>query len=97
MDPKERFYRHFQGSASGESVPNFRPDPPSYLHRLALQDQIKQLSSFSVVGGERQDAIEHVLAGISRLSNEVADASEYIPAYDQRTYSQVSPLQLYPL
>lgn len=70
MDPKERFYRHFQGSAS------------------ALQDQIKQLSSFSVVGGERQDAIEHVLAGISRLSNEVADASEYIPAYDQRTYSQ---------
>jgi hypothetical protein len=29
-----------------------------------------------------------VLAGISRLSNEVSDALDYIPAYDQRAYSQ---------
>ncbi|KAB5542377.1 tubulin binding cofactor C-domain-containing protein [Coniochaeta sp. 2T2.1] len=54
----------------------------------ALQDQIDQLGSFAAIGGERQDAIENVLSGISRLSNEVADASDYVPAYDQRTYSQ---------
>ncbi|KAK3376743.1 tubulin binding cofactor C-domain-containing protein [Lasiosphaeria ovina] len=53
-----------------------------------LQEQISQLPTLSVAGGERQDAIEHVLAGISRLSSEVADASDYVPAYDQRTYSQ---------
>jgi len=53
-----------------------------------LQDQIGQLESHSLIGGERQDAIAHCLAGISRLSNEVTDASDYIPAYDQRTYGQ---------
>jgi hypothetical protein len=70
MDPKEQFYRQFQGSVT------------------ALQEQISQLSSISTAGGERQDAIEHILSGISRLSNEVADASDFVPAYDQRTYSQ---------
>ncbi|KAK3385004.1 tubulin binding cofactor C-domain-containing protein [Podospora didyma] len=53
-----------------------------------LQEQISQLSTFSAVGGERQDAIEHVLAGVSNLSREVSDAADYVPAYDQRTYSQ---------
>lgn len=70
MDPKERFYRHFQTTVT------------------ALQEQIVQLESFSSIAGERQDAIDHVLAGISRLSNEVSDASDYVPAYDQRTYAQ---------
>ncbi|KAK4154381.1 hypothetical protein C8A00DRAFT_32810 [Chaetomidium leptoderma] len=54
-----------------------------------LQEQINQLSSFAAVGGERQDAVEHTLSGISRLSKQVADAAEYVPAYDQRTYSDV--------
>lgn len=40
----------------------------------------------TVQGGERADAIDHCLSAISRLSNEVQDASSYIPAYDQRTY-----------
>jgi len=53
-----------------------------------LQDQMSQLSSHALVGGERQDAIDHCLAGISRLSNEVTDASGFIPPYDQRTYGQ---------
>lgn len=39
-------------------------------------------------GGERSDAVDHCVAGIARLSNEVNDASSYIPAYDQRTYSE---------
>lgn len=55
-----------------------------------LQDQMSQLETFALVGGERQDAIDHCLAGIARLSNEVTDATGFIPTYDQRTYSQVS-------
>lgn len=58
------------------------------LNTKNLQDQISQLHTLSAVAGERQDAHEHVLAGISRLSQEVADAADYVPAYDQRTYSQ---------
>ncbi|KAL1602672.1 hypothetical protein SLS60_006090 [Paraconiothyrium brasiliense] len=51
---------------------------------IALQAQMSRLSSTSLT--ERPDAIDHCLAGISRLSSEVKDASSYIPAYDQRTY-----------
>jgi len=54
-----------------------------------LQEQIAQLEGYSLVGGEKQDAIDHVLSGISRLSNEVSDSSGFVPAYDQRIYSQV--------
>ncbi|KAI1370812.1 TBCC-domain-containing protein [Hypoxylon crocopeplum] len=53
-----------------------------------IQGQIDDLATMSLVGGERQDCIDTILAGISRLSNEVMDAGDYIPAYDQRTYSQ---------
>ncbi|KAJ0348790.1 hypothetical protein COL154_006482 [Colletotrichum chrysophilum] len=70
IDPKEKFYRHFQDEVAG------------------LQDQIDGLGSVSQVGGERQDAIDHILAGISALSHEVADASDYVPSYDQRSYAQ---------
>ncbi|KAI3528959.1 tubulin binding cofactor C [Colletotrichum filicis] len=55
---------------------------------ISLQEQIDNVSSISQVGGERQDAIDHILAGISNLSNEVADASDYVPSYDQRNYAQ---------
>lgn len=30
-------------------------------------------------------------AAISKLSNELADATEYLPSYDQKTYSVVCP------
>jgi hypothetical protein len=49
----------------------------------------------SVAGGERNDAVDHCLAGIDRLSHEVKDASSYIPAYDQRTYSQVCIMEVF--
>lgn len=45
----------------------------------------------SVPGGERTEAVDNCLAGVDRLSHEVKDASGYIPAYDQRTYSEVRP------
>lgn len=69
-------------------------DPKERFHRhfqtviTAIQDQIGDLATLSPVAGERRDAIDHVLAGVSRISNEVADAKEYIPAYDQRAYGQ---------
>ena len=37
---------------------------------------------------ERGDAIDHCLASIARLNQEVNDASSYIPSYDQRTYGE---------
>ena len=54
-----------------------------------IQDQIALLGDYSLVGGEKQDAINHVLSSISRLSTEVSDSSGLIPAYDQRIYAQV--------
>jgi tubulin-specific chaperone C len=56
-----------------------------------IQEQIALLEDYSLVGGEKQDAINHVLSGISRLSTEVSDSSGLIPAYDQRIYAQVRP------
>lgn len=55
-----------------------------------LQDQVSRLESTSNIGGERQDAIDHVLAGISKIQNEVADAAEFTPSYDRRQYSEVA-------
>ncbi|KAI9825186.1 MAG: hypothetical protein M1819_000591 [Sarea resinae] len=54
----------------------------------ALQEQIDRLADTASSGGERADAVDHCLAGISRLSSEVKNASGYIPAYDQRMYSE---------
>ncbi|KAI0547704.1 tubulin binding cofactor C-domain-containing protein [Xylaria curta] len=53
-----------------------------------IQDEIDSLATTSAVGGERQTGIDKVLTGISRLSNEVMDAKDFIPSYDQRAYSQ---------
>ncbi|KAI1346492.1 tubulin binding cofactor C-domain-containing protein [Xylaria sp. FL0043] len=53
-----------------------------------IQDEIDGLAAISPIGGERQTGIDKVLAGISRLSNEVMDATDFIPSYDQRAYSQ---------
>ncbi|GAW17713.1 hypothetical protein ANO14919_071790 [Xylariales sp. No.14919] len=53
-----------------------------------IQDEIDSLATMSPIGGERQAGIDKVLAGISRLSNEVMDATDFIPSYDQRAYSQ---------
>ncbi|RVX75198.1 hypothetical protein B0A52_00550 [Exophiala mesophila] len=47
-----------------------------------------RLGDTALIGGERSDATDHCLAGITRLSSEVKDASGYLPAYDQRTYAE---------
>jgi hypothetical protein len=50
---------------------------------------MERLANTAIAGGERNDAVDHCLAGIARLSREVKDASSYIPAYDQRIYAEV--------
>ncbi|ETS83660.1 hypothetical protein PFICI_05536 [Pestalotiopsis fici W106-1] len=68
-------------------------DPKERFYRhfqteiTSIQDQIEDLALLSPINGERQDCIDTILAGISRLSNEVADARDFVPAYDQRAYS----------
>lgn len=59
-----------------------------------LQDQIDKLERTALVGGERQDAIDYCLASISRLTTEVHDALDFIPAYDQRAYTAVGPTSI---
>lgn len=54
-----------------------------------IQDEIESLATMATIGGERQAGIDKVLAGISRLSSEVMDATDFVPSYDQRAYSQV--------
>lgn len=41
------------------------------------------------MAGERQEAIDHILAGIAKLQNEVADAADFTPSYDRKQYSVV--------
>lgn len=48
-----------------------------------------RLADRALIAGERSDAADHCLAGITRLSSEVKDASTYLPAYDQRAYADV--------
>jgi hypothetical protein len=52
--------------------------------------ELKQIADTAANDTRRNEAIDHCLAGIAKLSNEVKDASGYIPPYDQRTYSEVS-------
>ncbi|KAL0939681.1 Tubulin-specific chaperone C [Colletotrichum truncatum] len=78
----------------GLPVTKMQSDPKEKFYRhfqeavASLLDEINGLGSIAQIGGERQDAIDHILASISALSNEVADASDFVPSYDQRTYAQ---------
>ncbi|TIA14123.1 TBCC-domain-containing protein [Aureobasidium pullulans] len=54
----------------------------------ALQEQMHIIQDHGTSGGERADAIDHCLAGISKLSNDVKDISGSLPAHDQRTYGE---------
>lgn len=51
---------------------------------------MNRLADTALIGGERSDATDHCLAGITRLSGEAKDAAGYLPAYDQRTYAEVN-------
>lgn len=63
-----------------------------FADEVALQLQMDRLGDTALVAGERTDAMDHCLAGIARLSNEVKDSASYIPTYDQRIYAEVGSL-----
>lgn len=71
-----------------------RMDPKERFYRqfldeaADLQDQISQLASMSGIAGDRQTAIDQVLAGLTKLQNQVADAADFTPAYDRRQYGE---------
>ncbi|KAK0721507.1 tubulin binding cofactor C-domain-containing protein [Apiosordaria backusii] len=56
------------------------------MQQSNIQEQIADLPSIAPVAGERQDATEHILTNISRLTNDVRDATHFLPAYDHRVY-----------
>ncbi|PPJ60823.1 hypothetical protein CBER1_10814 [Cercospora berteroae] len=80
--------------AGAQAAPSAQPSPSEkffryFQHEVTdLQEQMARISKHSLTGGERSDAIDHCLSSIARLSNEVQDASAYVPAYDQRTYGE---------
>lgn len=57
------------------------------IRRVALEAQIENLPG--VDASVRPEAIDACLASIAQLSGVVKDASSYLPAYDQRSYSEV--------
>lgn len=94
MDPNQLFYRHFEAEVTGESICFLF----SNCHDIwtnwfipALQDEIANLSNISAAGGERKDATDHILTGMSRLNNEVLDVSDRVPPRDQKMYIEVWP------
>jgi len=87
---KERFFRYFQHEITGGWEKSAKFCIELTVNLSDLQAQMGRLGETSVIGGERTDAIDHLVAGIARLGNEVTDASGYLPAYDQRTYGEVS-------
>lgn len=88
---KDRFFRYFQQEITGISYCHSNMSGYERANTFpALQEQMNRLADTSLVAGERSDATDHCLAGIARLSNEVKDASSYIPTYDQRIYAEVS-------
>ncbi|KAF4449753.1 putative tubulin folding cofactor C [Fusarium austroafricanum] len=68
------------------------PKQRFYNHFLesvtVLQDLVDELPAIANVGGERQEAIDHILASIAKLQNEVSDAADYTPSYDRKQYSE---------
>ncbi|KAI9708429.1 MAG: hypothetical protein M1820_003889 [Bogoriella megaspora] len=87
-EPKARFFRYFQHEVTG-MLTRIGQTAQWLTHAFeALQEEMERLSEVGVSGGERSDGVEHCLAGIARLSNEVHDWSGRIPAYDLRTYDE---------
>lgn len=74
-----------------KSVANRTQLPVANAHirsALAIEEQIRELPTLAVAGGERRDAVDNVLGRLSRLNQEIQDA-EHLPAYDIRNYVRV--------
>lgn len=92
LSTNDRFFRYFQEEVASMSIPELcrliMHQPLISIH-TELQESISLLPTTPLVGGEQVTAADYCLAGISLLSDEVKDASSYIPSYDQRVYSEV--------
>lgn len=69
------------------------PDQPALSNlpfSSGLQELISQLQDIAPVAGERQDAVEHILAGVSRLQQEVVDVKDLLPAYELRNFTNAA-------
>ncbi|KEF62847.1 uncharacterized protein A1O9_00820 [Exophiala aquamarina CBS 119918] len=89
LSNQQRFFHYFQQEITGIARLDCAVQPYAYTFpHPALQEQMNHLADTALIGGERSDASDHCLAGITRLSAEVKDASNYLPSYDQRTYAE---------
>ncbi|KAK6524618.1 hypothetical protein TWF281_011521 [Arthrobotrys megalospora] len=67
-------------------------DPKPAFHKSftsdikSLEDIISNIATLR--GSSQQDAISQVLSKISVLTHDLKDAANYLPAYDQRIYSE---------
>ena len=90
-DAKEHFFRQFKQEESCKYRLTTSPKNPLLnISSPALQEHMTRLKENVPTPAERASLTDRCLAGISQLSDEVKDASAYLPAYDQRTYSTVS-------
>lgn len=85
---KERFFRYFQHEVTGMALNPFANEIGALTVSQALQEEMKTPNN-TAARGESQDAVDHCLASIARLSKRIKNASVYVPVYDQRTYSEV--------
>ena len=86
--PIEIFYRHFHNEQAGQAS-KLTHRPVLLLTCIALDQRIGNLRNTTLKDSERAELVNQALTDIAHLSNEVKDASNYVPAYDQRLYSEV--------
>lgn len=53
-----------------------------------LYNEIQNLSQKSSISGEQSHAIDHCAARISTFAESIRDAASYLPAHDQKSYSE---------
>lgn len=86
--PQEIFYRHFHDEQAGQAYELIHR-VVLLLTRIAVDQRIGSLKDTTLKDSERAQLVNQALTDIAHLSNEVKDASNYVPAYDQRLYSEV--------
>jgi len=54
-----------------------------------LREEVLSLEDKSAINGEQANAFEHCSARIGAFADSIRDAASFLPAHDQRTYSEV--------
>lgn len=91
MEPvKEDFLRRLQREQTGRLPTDLSLPRPKTDNDPALQEQMNRLKDGTLQERDQADLVTQCQNTISRMSNDVKDASGYLPAYDQRTWSTVT-------